>query len=500
MKTVRIVQIKPLPKRSRLPALKKAPLKKLLSKDDTRIVTPKSVAGGSVASEEARKRDHRSFSQMYKGKPDILKRYETSVRTKTLDTPRLKIKPRKGKAREVRLLRSESMIREAVLARRLLTDKTHQARSYHTLYARTRAALRGSLTARNLKQFEALPTPAKLADQSLKKIDKAIIELARYVMVLVSHKVESKPPNYPDACTDEEGHGFGGDMTPSTGSTPNPVGLLQNNWWPLKWYTTCVRDQGGRGACTAFGIVAAVESAVAAKHQRWINLSEQDLYMHQKLHWFPFPTDWYGDGYNAVYSVLLQMLTGLYTFPYERDWDYNKSLSRDENDDDREYTNSCSGYAGEACSDTNHQAAIECYQVDTTVVEEVVSESCEWVESAASGLPVVGGLVSDLIGEWVCESVTELVETVKKVQVCVYDTQIAGSSGFRISGAIPIWDPLSLFDADVSVAKAFLDIKNPVIFCFDVASSFSSTTAATSPSMQTKRSQVAATVRFLPAM
>jgi len=275
MKTVRIVQIKPLPKRSRLPALKKAPLKKLLSKDDTRIVTPKSVAGGSVASEEARKRDHRSFSRMYKGKPDILKRYKTSVRTKTLDTPRLKIKPRKGKAREVRLLRSESMIREAVLARRLLTDKTHQARSYHTLYARTRAALRGSLTARNLKQFEALPTPAKLADQSLKKIDKAIIELARYVMVLVSHKVESKPPNYPDACTDEEGHGFGGDMTPSTGSTPNPVGLLQNNWWPLKWYTTCVRDQGGRGACTAFGIVAAVESAVAAKHQRWINLSEQ---------------------------------------------------------------------------------------------------------------------------------------------------------------------------------------------------------------------------------
>ena len=321
--------------------------------------------------------------------------------------------------------------------------------------------------------FAKLTPPAAIATATIDVVREGVIEVATVIITVLDwlDSLFGKPAT----CGGEEGTGFGGDATSTNATiTVNPDGLMANNDWPLKHYTTCVRDQGGRGTCTAFGITGAVECLIAADFGRWTNLSEQDLYMHQKKIWFPFPTDWYGDGYNAVYSTILQSLGRTYVFPFERDWDYNKSLSRNEDDDTRTYTMSCVGYNGEACSDTNHQAElVDCYSVDLTTVEEVTTEVCNWVESAVSNVPLIGGFLSDIVGEWVCEPVTELIETVEQIEVCIYDTDIPPTSGFQILNSGPVWVPNPFVpDPSWTVVKGLLSARRPIIFCHEVNASF----------------------------
>ena len=471
----RLVQIRPLNGRSNLREMKKADLEALVRTPGTRVMTPGSVQASLKNSLRAREETRKAFQKLFASRPDLIKRYERWGPSKDFDAPKLTFKDNNGKKRTVALLHPDSLIRDLVLSRRLLQDATHQANTYELMYELTaqsieRAAADGDYWKQKLA---SLPRPADLAGKAVKTIDGAISDLAHLAVSLFGLLQGGGGQNdAPGDCKDEEGAGFGGDMTPSPGATANPTGLLANNTWPLKPFTTCVRDQGNRGTCTAFGITAAVESAAAVKYQRWLNLSEQDLYMEQKLHWFPVPWDWYGDGYNAAYSVLLQMLGGVHTFPFERDWDYNQSRSRQKDDQQRTYSDSCDGYNGEACSDTNHQAALVCRRIDTTVVEEVVEEVCTWVENAASSVPLIGGWIEEAVGDYVCEPVTKLVETVEQVEVCTYETVIPGTSGLRITGATLIWDPLSAFNSDIALAKAFLAARMPVIFCFDVAGSF----------------------------
>jgi hypothetical protein len=203
-----------------------------------------------------------------------------------------------------------------------------------------------------------------------------------------------------------------------------------------------------------------------------VNLSEQDLYKNQKLTWFPFPTDFYGDGFNPSWSVISQMLTG-YRYPWERDWDYNKSSNRcklangDDDpscDADRRYRRSCDNYSNVNCSNTNHQARKHRYRVDTKVVKEVVKEVCNWVED----IPVIGGF----LGEWACHNVTETIESVEEVEVVVYETTIGGTSGFHVNGALPFYAPFMDAQTGVDEAKAFLSSSIPVVFCFSVPEGF----------------------------
>jgi hypothetical protein len=245
---------------------------------------------------------------------------------------------------------------------------------------------------------------------------------------------------------------------------PNPAGLRAQVDWPLEFYNTCIRNQGARGTCSAFAVIAAVESLAAVKDARWTNLSEQDLYKHQRLDWGPIPPDFYDDGYAPPLSLLAQLLTG-YRFPFERDWDYNPSFQRQEDDDERKYTQSCVGYAGEACSNTNHQAQRHVYTVDTTTFKEEKQEVCEWVEA----IPFLG-----IVAGWACELVDVVVEVVESVEVVEYRTDVAGTSGLRVTNFFPFYVPVIMDPQDgIDLAKTYLDDRKPVVLCFTVPDSFS---------------------------
>lgn len=241
----------------------------------------------------------------------------------------------------------------------------------------------------------------------------------------------------------------------------NPRGLITNINWPLKPHITSVKDQRNRGTCTAFGAVGTVETAVSVKYGVKVNLSEQDLYKKQKLDWNPnIFDDYYDDGYFPPFGMLFQLVTG-YVFPFEKDWNYNPSNQRLKDDTLRKLTLSCVNYNGISCSDTNHQATKKCYKIRTTEIEEVVSEVCEFAE----GIPFLG-----IIAGWFCHAVTTIIEVVKETQVCIYETNVAGTSRFKTASFVLVWDPV--FNTDIALAKWFLSQKKSLIFCFTVPDSW----------------------------
>jgi hypothetical protein len=183
------------------------------------------------------------------------------------------------------------------------------------------------------------------------------------------------PPGFPATCAVEEGAGTGSDLAGiGVCDTFAANGLLATKVWPLKFRTTCVRQQGMRGTCWGFTTNAAVEVEVAKKHGRWINFSEQHLVYMTKNVWFPSV---YGDNGGPPLDEILE--TG-HTLPFEREWNYNQSSSRTSNDMTQRYASSCVGYGGPQsayCSDTNHQGRIVCTPV------------LRWMYCAAVAPPVV---------------------------------------------------------------------------------------------------------------
>jgi hypothetical protein len=423
---------------------------------DARVVTGATRQDTRDTFAKVRAATHEEFRQLFKRRSDIVERH-SRPQGDPFAAPVVKVEER-----SYLLLNSEAAIRDAVLARKLTQAPTNLAKVYETLHkgATKPVATAGRKSPAVLTAFRELPTPRQTARLSADKLIQLIGQLAHVVIKLGIPDDTGKPANYPSSCSAEEGTGFGGDAPSAASLAANPLGLRQTSAWPLKWFNTCVRDQGKRGTCSAFGTLAAVESAIAVKHNRWVNLSEQDLYKHQHLDWNPL-SDGYGEGYAPPLSLLFQLLTG-YVFPFERDWDYNPSWSRTDDAPSRTYANSCVNYAGEACSDTNHQAARLCWQVETKVVKEVVETVC----SAVTSVPIIGSALS----EWVCEPVTRWIEDTAWSQVCVFDTSIPGTSGFQVTGITVVWDPITAID--IATAKAHLALRIPLIFCFDVPNSF----------------------------
>jgi hypothetical protein len=167
------------------------------------------------------------------------------------------------------------------------------------------------------------------------------------------------PPGYPASCNLEE---HAGDLEDQTGPSCShtTLGAYKNYNWPQKFYQTCVKNQGSRGTCVAFGIEAAMEAAIAKKYNRWVNLSEQHLYFMAKAIWWPST---YGDGLGT-HGVWQRMIAEHYVHPFEDQWEYNPSYSRTADDTTQTYTHSCTGYIGPEqlyCSDTNHQGYPVCF-------------------------------------------------------------------------------------------------------------------------------------------
>lgn len=138
---------------------------------------------------------------------------------------------------------------------------------------------------------------------------------------------------------------------------PAAGGIYKNFDWPLKALTTTVKDQGQRGTCWAFAVVAALEAEIARRDHQQVNLSEQAYIGHRFLEWLPRK---FGEGGDPI--VIAQKASAAnYTFAYESQWQYNKSFSRVEHKTTQTYTQSCDGYQDAAmnaygpCSNTTDQ-------------------------------------------------------------------------------------------------------------------------------------------------
>jgi hypothetical protein len=176
------------------------------------------------------------------------------------------------------------------------------------------------------------------------------------------------PPTAPP-CNEELGYGTGLDLA------KHPIirsssGLYQNFSWPLKPFATCIKDQGKRGACSAFATIAAIESSVAAQYHVWLNLSEQAVYNESKMLWSSdytptapgVPND-QQEGYVSS-DLLNHAKKSSYVFPLESTWEFNPShdmqtIPHHQDPAKLLLGNICTQYSG-PCSNTVHQGEYVC--------------------------------------------------------------------------------------------------------------------------------------------
>ncbi len=234
-------------------------------------------------------------------------------------------------------------------------------------------ALHGQLDPAFIDRYD-LPEPSTVAQSSFPELEALNLKVAQ-AWTTLTVPPSGPPPGHPGVAANEEGHGGieGADYAAHTGMWPQ----LE---FPLKWYTTSVKEQGERGACVAFGITAAVETIVARDQARWTNLSEQMLYNRAKQKWWPSV---YGDNLNTS-GTLSTMLVRMYRYSWESSWDYNRSLARQ--DHGLFYTDSDKGkgsvpkYEAEHCSDANHQASL--FKTET-----MLGTFCAFVDPATTVPP-----------------------------------------------------------------------------------------------------------------
>jgi hypothetical protein len=465
----RIVVIRKMPagEAANLKKINKAELEKLLGsgRGKARILTEKTIAASRAQSQKVRAENRAAIQRLYQKRPELLRHV---LRISSKEEIKATFAGRNGARRPVVLLGGDALIRDALYARRMLESRDNQLKTYETLYNKIQQRL-GDAKKDGAAAFKNLSNPASLRTQPVRQIDEGLARLVDFWRTFIpgGRITRGAAPS----CSREEGAGSGGDRTmegPNDTSVPdqcgelNPQGLRALHNWPLKPFNTCVRNQAARGTCVSFAVNAAMESAIAVKYNRWVNLSEQDLFKKYKLDWFPIPSDYYGDGYSPPISLLLQMIS-IYRHPFERDWDYNPSRKRTDNDTTRTYTRSCTDYNDPNCSNTNHQSKRTCYQADVTVVKEVVREVC----TVAEAIPLLGILAS-----LVCNAVTELVEFTESVEVCLYDTSIPGTSNFMATGASTFYDPIFTQETGIALAKLNLDSLIPVTFSFTTTPSF----------------------------
>jgi hypothetical protein len=454
---------------SQLPKLTLKEWKKLAA-TKPRLITEATKAAALQAHDEASKKNLAALLGLYESIPS---RLEIFGGPRANPAPELTFLDEKEKPHSVRGLNRDAMVHDALVARALLSSRTNQAQVYASALAAIRK--RAEKNPDVGPKLKALPAAFEVDKFSVKDIDQGIATLIDIARVLLNSHVDQNitlPPGRPATCGQEEGTGDGGDSTGVDPSKPlNPNGLLQNKNWPLKFFTTCIRNQMGRGTCPSFSTIAAMEACIAVKTNRWVNLSEQDLYKHQKHDWFPF--DDYSEGFVPPLSLLFQLLTG-YRFPWERDWNYNPSTLRLDDTTHHTYSHSCDLYNNPNCSDTNHQSHKTCYQIDKEVQHNITKTVSKWVQDFVTVVDDVVDFFSKLLGvkthveiwgHWVEQTVTQVVTDIVTTTVCVYDTSIAGTSGFGITSATVFWDPFTNGQVGISLAKLFLANRVPVIYC-----------------------------------
>jgi hypothetical protein len=262
---------------------------------------------------------------------------------------------------EVVTLRRHAMLQGLAASIRFGDDRDQLVAMYTTLYDE----LPGPAIDPASNGGVVVPTPDSLANGSAADARSALGVLGTLAPV-VEALLPVGPPIAFNGCDAEVGTSFVfGDNRYRNPDSPaqqffqvhDGFGLFANFNFPNKPYLTCVRDQAVRGACTAFAATSAAEMMIARATATHVNLSEQDIWEHYNLALWGGNPVYIGETGTAVTIVNGMKNTG-YPIPYEQDWDYNPSLSRNP----KTYKNSCNAPypSTEPCSDTTPQAPLVC--------------------------------------------------------------------------------------------------------------------------------------------
>ncbi|WP_034343395.1 C1 family peptidase [Deinococcus misasensis] len=215
------------------------------------------------------------------------------------------------------------------------------------------------------KEYQ-LPTLEEMRGSDLRTINAVNSRFQQIYPGLIAGLLDpTKPVGWTDDPTKEQGYLDGSDRTNSAASCSafKDTGIYKNFEWPLKYYATSVKNQGMRGSCVAFAIVAATEMQYAKANNKWINLSEQAFYNRIANVWQPRT---YGDGADTTFIYNTSAAQG-HQFALENQWGYNASWSRSNilnaSDELIGYNNSCTGYTDSYCSDTAHQSQVLCVKL-----------------------------------------------------------------------------------------------------------------------------------------
>ncbi|MFB9991429.1 C1 family peptidase [Deinococcus oregonensis] len=244
---------------------------------------------------------------------------------------------------------------KAVLAThaRTFPSQSNQYSLYSTLYTDLDITLR---KLNNSVQQFGLPAPAEVKNDSAERLavlnKRASDVIREYGAEILNLVFLLDPANLEIGAKDQLDRTQKGACKP-----PAAGGISQNFDWPLKNLTTTVKDQGQRGTCWAFATVAVLEAEIARRDHKAVNLSEEDYAGHRFLEWAPRR---FGEGGDPI-GIAQKASAAGYTFAYESQWQYNKSLSRGENKATQTYTQSCNGYQDGSvnygpCSNTTDQS------------------------------------------------------------------------------------------------------------------------------------------------
>ncbi|GIW34045.1 MAG: hypothetical protein KatS3mg072_1378 [Meiothermus sp.] len=277
----------------------------------------------------------------------------------------ISVPTRSGKMLKVLTQGKRETYRELVSGRQRYLDKSNQLGVYKSLYESLSESLRSGLPAPQDLQnqsYEQIMTALKQAENKLASNIEQIelqAEQRGFSRPGVSAQADPyMPPTYPANANAEVESGEGSDRT-GNGCGPVSGGVYERLHWAQKYFTTSIKNQGNRGSCVSFALASALETQVAIRNARWVNLSEQYLYNRIKSVWDP---DNYGDGTNTA-DAAEEFHDSGYLLPFESQWNYNPSYSRVDHEDDEYYTKSCTDY-DERCSNTTHQGKFVCTTVD----------------------------------------------------------------------------------------------------------------------------------------